>query len=250
MATAIAVAVPLWTLVPRKQRFRRSSGEWPSGETTWSVFSTGMDSPVRLAWLIKRSLAETIRASAGIMSPAQSEIRSPRTTSRSGISLGVPSRMTVLVTRTIARSLAAAAPALVSWANRSPTPKKIMRTITTAARESPVSAEVSASTASNTTSGLRNVCASRIGQPGSLCVAISFGPSASNRRAASSLVRPLVLVSSCRTTSGCRAAAQSTRMLRGRVASDMGDQDNTGARISRSGTRGVMIFCYADVAPA
>ena len=44
-----------------------------------SNFSTGNDSPVREPWMTNRSLAETIRTSAGIMSPAASFTTSPGT---------------------------------------------------------------------------------------------------------------------------------------------------------------------------
>src|SRR5581483_5255441 len=66
-----AVAVPLSTLVPRKQVFVSSSGEMLARASEASNFSTGIDSPVRVAWVRKRSLEEMIRTSAGIMSPAE-----------------------------------------------------------------------------------------------------------------------------------------------------------------------------------
>ena len=46
-----------------------------------SVFSTGMDSPVSVAWMTNRSLAERSRTSPGIMSPAESLTTSPGTSS-------------------------------------------------------------------------------------------------------------------------------------------------------------------------
>src|SRR5262249_9142553 len=53
-----AIADPLSMLVPRKQRLVRSIGETFSRGSRASVFSTGSDSPVNVAWMIKRSLAE------------------------------------------------------------------------------------------------------------------------------------------------------------------------------------------------
>ena len=72
LSTTTALAVPLCTLVPRRagwehrRAFVRRSAQSPS------LFSTGTDSPVRLAWLQNRSLAASTRASPGIMSPAAS----------------------------------------------------------------------------------------------------------------------------------------------------------------------------------
>ena len=50
------------------------------------TFSTGSLSPVRPDWLTNRSLAERIRTSAGIMSPAERCTMSPTTRSSMGIS--------------------------------------------------------------------------------------------------------------------------------------------------------------------
>ena len=50
-------------------------------------FSTGIDSPVIAAWLTNRSLALSTRQSAGIMSPADSTIRSPGTSCLIGSSI-------------------------------------------------------------------------------------------------------------------------------------------------------------------
>ncbi len=79
MATATAIAVPLSTLVPRKATFASSMGDLPGGPLSVSNFSTGNDSPVNEPWMTNRSLAETIRMSAGIMSPAASLTTSPGT---------------------------------------------------------------------------------------------------------------------------------------------------------------------------
>ena len=63
-------------------------------------------------WFTWRSLARTMRRSAGSMSPAASWTMSPRTTSSTGISevTGVPceERVTAVVVRTIAVSCSAA----------------------------------------------------------------------------------------------------------------------------------------------
>ena len=51
-------------------------------------FSTGNDSPVRLAWMRNRSLHDSNRTSAGIMSPAESSTTSPGTRLAIGSSRG------------------------------------------------------------------------------------------------------------------------------------------------------------------
>ena len=54
VVTMAAVADPLSTLVPMKQMLLSSSGATPVRVSAASNFSTGNDSPVRLAWLMKR----------------------------------------------------------------------------------------------------------------------------------------------------------------------------------------------------
>ena len=96
MATTTALPWPLTTLVPMKQIFGVSSGPIPPRAVAMadfsatlpraSYFSTGMDSPVRIAWLTNRSFDDNSRTSAGIMSPAPRWTMSPGTSSAIGIS--------------------------------------------------------------------------------------------------------------------------------------------------------------------
>ncbi len=79
MVTTTAVAAPLSTLVPRKQTLLSSSGGRLAASSRPANFSTGNDSPVRLAWMRNRSLQASSRTSAGIMSPAASSTTSPGT---------------------------------------------------------------------------------------------------------------------------------------------------------------------------
>ncbi len=138
VTTTTAVAVPLCTLVPRKQVFFSSVGELEAcGSGSWN-FSTGIDSPVRVPWLTNRSLVVSSRTSPGIMSPAESLTTSPGTRSRSGTSRALPSRSTVAVTWIMAFSLAAAASARASCTKRSVTLSSTMQAITVPARMSPV----------------------------------------------------------------------------------------------------------------
>ena len=60
-------------------------------------FWTGVDSPVRADSSAMRLKASTIRESAGMRSPACSMMISPGTTSFDGITISLPSRMTIAV---------------------------------------------------------------------------------------------------------------------------------------------------------
>ena len=189
-----------------------SSGESLSLVTRASNFSTGMDSPVRLAWIENRSLELTTRTSPGIMSPAESLITSPGTKSLSGISRGWPSRITVAVTLIIALSLAAAESARHSCTNRSVTPNTTITNITMAESVSPVRNETTARTDSRITSGLRVVSASRQSHPCCFSWATSLGPYFSSRASASASLSPSRRLSSVESTSGAsRCAASASR---------------------------------------
>jgi len=67
------------TLVPRKQMFECSMDETFVRESRASVFSTGSDSPVSVAWMMNKSLAGKQAMSPGIMSPADNFTTSPGT---------------------------------------------------------------------------------------------------------------------------------------------------------------------------
>ena len=77
-------------------------------------FSTGKVSPVNTAWLTKKSLASSTTPSAGIRLPAESSATSPGTTSSAARTTGWPSRSTLALIRTCARSCSAALLALYS----------------------------------------------------------------------------------------------------------------------------------------
>ena len=65
-AMTTALALPLMTLLPIKARLLMSESD-PESELSVDCFSTGSLSPVRADWLTKRSLAASMRKSAGIM---------------------------------------------------------------------------------------------------------------------------------------------------------------------------------------
>ena len=155
MARITAIAVPETTLVPMNRMLSRSSGLLVSLSCWRGNFSTGIDSPVIAAWLTNRSLAQSTRQSAGIMSPADSTTRSPGTNCLIGSSMrAVQSRRrTVAVLLTIAFSASAAWLDLVSCQNRSNVESTTMEKITMAAFMSSVSQEMTASNVSSRLNG-------------------------------------------------------------------------------------------------
>ena len=80
------MAAPQTTLVPMNRMLSSSSGLIARTSRWLANFSTGIDSPVIAAWPTNRSLAVSTRQSAGIMSPADSTITSPGTSSLIGSS--------------------------------------------------------------------------------------------------------------------------------------------------------------------
>ena len=84
-----------------------------------AFFSTGKVSPVSTAWLTKKSLASSTIPSAGIRLPAESSTMSPGTTSSAGMGCGLPSRSTVALMVTWARSFSTAWLAVYSCAKLS-----------------------------------------------------------------------------------------------------------------------------------
>ena len=77
VAATTATAVPLTTLVPMKQAVSRSktfcegSGRGAGLPGGTAYFSSGIDSPVSIAWLTNRSFVAISLTSAGTMSPAE-----------------------------------------------------------------------------------------------------------------------------------------------------------------------------------
>ena len=117
-ATATALALPLTTLLPIKARSGTSVSDAVPRKGR-ACFSTGSLSPVMADWLTNRSLAESMRTSAGTMSPAESQTISPAAISSSGSSvLPVSCLSTQAVVRIMPESLAAAFPLRVSCTKR------------------------------------------------------------------------------------------------------------------------------------
>ena len=112
-ATTTALALPLTTLLPIKARFAVSVRDrlFSAGAAS---FSTGSLSPVSADWLTNRSLALSILRSAGIMSPADRQTRSPTAISSMGISVLTPARSTHDVVCIMLPSFSATLPLRVS----------------------------------------------------------------------------------------------------------------------------------------
>ncbi len=112
-ARTTATAVPETMLLPKKASAGFSSRV--SQDEAAADFSSGSLSPVRAAWLMKRSFERRMRTSAGTMSPAARWTMSPTASSSSGSSaFPAGSRSTAAVVRTISLSRAAALPERVS----------------------------------------------------------------------------------------------------------------------------------------
>ena len=100
---AIAVAVPLMILVPSQRQLDRFTNSVFSSKTP-TCFMTGKDSPVRLASFTNNSFEVTNKQSAGIISPALNESKSPSTTWLLFISDNLLSLKTELVKAIIDKS--------------------------------------------------------------------------------------------------------------------------------------------------
>ncbi len=85
--------MPLTTCVPMKTHVGPLGQRRARRARTPGSFSTGNVSPVSVASSTKRSLDSSSRQSPGMMSPAASTTTSPGTTSSTGTSAGLPSRM-------------------------------------------------------------------------------------------------------------------------------------------------------------
>ncbi len=84
-------AVPLVTLLPRKQALPTSATDWSGATRASADFSIAMDSPDSADWLTKKSLTVSRRRSAGMMEPAARMTMSPGTISEILISASLPS---------------------------------------------------------------------------------------------------------------------------------------------------------------
>ena len=97
VCVTMAVARPAVMTVDEKTIFFISACALPAGTENAASFSQGRDSPVSALSCASSDCDFTSRASAGTRSPAQSFIRSPRTTSAAGTVCSLPPRTTQAV---------------------------------------------------------------------------------------------------------------------------------------------------------
>jgi hypothetical protein len=184
VCTTSTVAVPLRTDVPRYTALVRRAGGVSAGSTP-GCFSTGKDSPVRLASLTRKSRLSSTRPSAGTRLPAPSRTRSPRTRSCVGSVRSTPSRSTLIVSARRLRSRLTARDARYSCRK----PRLQLPSTTTmmiaALSQSRSTADTAAPKTRISTSGLLNCRSSNSATPPPLSSSSVLGPSACRRRAAS-----------------------------------------------------------------
>ncbi len=190
------LAVPLITDVPRRTVLPAARISGSSGNSTGD-FSTGKASPVRRAWLTKKSFASSTRPSQGIRSPAARSATSPGTISASGISKGLPSRNTFPRTATDWRRRSAACPARYSWTKSRVTLIRTMVPMMKKLVASPVKAESPLAARRMMTRGLRNLARNCRISAFLRSLWIRLGPNRASRRAASALLSPSGLAVNC-----------------------------------------------------
>ena len=134
VATTSPRAVPCVTSVPDHSIDLRSPRD-AAASTGSTVFSTGTDSPVRIASCAASPRASRSRRSAGTLSPASSSTMSPGTSSAPSSVLRRPSRSTAARGASMLRIAAIAASALPSCT------KPITALARTTARITPVSTQ-------------------------------------------------------------------------------------------------------------
>src|SRR5215831_17979450 len=175
-------------------------------------FSSGTDSPVSIAWLTKRSFADSSRTSAGTMSPADKYTMSPGTRSAIGISRGrgMQARSTAVVELTIALSSSAARLERNSCQKRSSVLKSTieLKTMIVLNERSSAAAKITSEksetmlTANSTPlNGVRKAWKSCWYHVAGLSWVTSLEPYRSRRASTCSSVRPLRALSSARSVS-------------------------------------------------
>ena len=184
-----------------KTRLSRSSALPAGAGPRPADFSTGMDSPVMAACETNKSLAVSTRQSAGIMSPADSQTRSPGTSSlmatsmrRASAPAACAGRSTVAVLLTMALSASAAWLDLRSCQKRSSVDSTTMVLISRAPLVSCVRKEMPASSVSSRLNGLRKLCHRCSHQGRGFSCSTSLGPTRSRTASAWVLVRPAALL--------------------------------------------------------
>ena len=153
-------------------------------------FSTGNDSPVKVASLTKKSSASSTRPSAGTRLPAVSSTMSPGTISRASSSSIAPSRSSRARRLTRASSFSTAREAVYSCVKVSAALATMIVITISESSQSRLIAEITAANTRIRSSGLLNCAASVASAPARLDRPISLGPVACRRRSASAAASP------------------------------------------------------------
>ncbi|RAK28680.1 hypothetical protein B0I29_11917 [Actinoplanes lutulentus] len=212
------VASPPVQVVPLKTRSWASSSE-PAISVDSALRSAGTDSPVNAdrSTVIAPSM---MRASALTRSPSAMIRTSPGTSSRAGISVRAPSRITRTVAGRNAARASTACSACISWTNAKPALSRITATTATASAGVPPAQASPAATASRMARGWVNCDSNSPGQRRPVRRTSSLGPCTTVRRAASRPASPCGEVRRSRssTATGSRAftsiSARSGLMVR------------------------------------
>jgi hypothetical protein len=181
--TTRTLAVPLRTDVPMNAQLVRAA-IGAVAATTPGCFSIGIDSPVRLASLTRKSRAVRMTPSAGTRLPAQSSITSPGTTWVARMFVAAPPRRARTVSARRLRNSAIAVDARYSCVNPSNALPSRMTTMMTASTQSRTTSDIAAAKTRIRTSGLVNWRNSRRSAATSRCSSTAFGPCCARRSAA------------------------------------------------------------------
>ena len=179
----------------------RRSPSAASGSTGASVFSTGIDSPVRADSSTRRLLSCSQRRSAGRLSPEATCTTSPGTRSAASMSFRRPSRNTMACGASRWRMACSAFSALPSCNTPMSTLNSTTARITPASSVWPISAVTTTAASSTMISRLLNCASTRRHRPGPSTISSRLGPCCCRRSAASRLLRPAS--EACSAASAC-----------------------------------------------
>ena len=168
--------MPLITDVPANTAFDAPAGFSAPEGASLACFSAGYGSPVRRAWLTKRSRLSSSREFAGTRSPAISSTMSPGTSCSIGTDRLAPLRRTVAWTATDRRSASTAFCARTSWTKSSVILIVTMVTTMKKLAMSPVAADNALATSRMMTSGLRKRLRNCSQSGERLTIAAALGP--------------------------------------------------------------------------
>ncbi len=176
VAVMTAVAVPRVTDVFWNSMLERSPRATSGPARGWASLLTGALSPVRAASWASSVAERTIRASAGMMSPASTCSRSPGTTSTAGTRTSEPSRTTLACGTCSFDSASTLARALSSWRAPSTTLRTMSSATMTPVETSPMRKLTTVTATSMRFIGSRSCCSATVTIDGGFSPVIWLGP--------------------------------------------------------------------------